>query len=134
MNIAFFNTKNKIKENFIPIDNKNIRMYVCGPTVYDRAHIGNARPAVVFDLLFRFLRHVYGTENVTYVRNFTDIDDKINKKAKDTGRNIRSITDETIKPNRYAPQSPINIFALGKLKIKIAIKTKKTFKLISDIL
>ena len=96
MNIAFFNTKNKIKENFIPIDNKNIRMYVCGPTVYDRAHIGNARPAVVFDLLFRFLRHVYGTENVTYVRNFTDIDDKINKKAKDTGRNIRSITDETI--------------------------------------
>ena len=80
----------------MPIDKNNIRMYVCGPTVYDRAHIGNARPAVVFDLLFRFLRHLYGTNHVTYIRNFTDIDDKINKKATDTGRNIRSITDETI--------------------------------------
>ena len=96
MNIAFYNTKSKTKENFIPIDKKNIRMYVCGPTVYDRAHIGNARPAVVFDLLFRFLRHIYGAENITYVRNFTDIDDKINQKAKDTGRDIRIITDETI--------------------------------------
>ncbi len=71
-------------------------MYVCGPTVYDRAHIGNARPAVVFDLLFRFFKHIYGSECVTYVRNFTDIDDKINDKSKITGRSIKQITDETI--------------------------------------
>jgi cysteinyl-tRNA synthetase len=96
MDIAFFNTKNRIKEKFTPIDENNVRMYVCGPTVYDRAHIGNARPAVVFDLLFRLLKYAYGPNNVTYVRNFTDIDDKINQKAQDTGREIREITDETI--------------------------------------
>jgi cysteinyl-tRNA synthetase len=70
-------------------------MYVCGPTVYDRAHLGNARPVVVFDVLFRLLRHVYGAESVTYVRNFTDVDDKINARAAETGRPIRAITDET---------------------------------------
>ena len=70
-------------------------MYVCGPTVYDRAHIGNARPVIVFDVLFRLLRHVYGAENVTYVRNFTDVDDKINARAAESGRTIREITDET---------------------------------------
>jgi cysteinyl-tRNA synthetase len=70
-------------------------MYVCGPTVYDRAHLGNARPAIVFDVLFRFLRAVYGPEKVTYVRNFTDVDDKINARASETGRTIREITDET---------------------------------------
>jgi len=73
-----------------------VRMYVCGPTVYDRAHIGNARPVVVFDVLYRLLRHVYGADHVTYARNFTDVDDKINKRAADTGRSIREITDETI--------------------------------------
>ncbi|MCL4131223.1 UNVERIFIED_CONTAM: hypothetical protein GTU68_021870 [Idotea baltica] len=71
-------------------------MYVCGPTVYDRAHLGNARPVVVFDTLFRLLRHVYGDDYVTYARNFTDVDDKINAKAAETGRSIRDITDETI--------------------------------------
>jgi len=71
-------------------------MYVCGPTVYDRAHIGNARPVIVFDMLYRLLRHVYGAEHVTYVRNFTDVDDKINAKAADTGRTIGEITEETI--------------------------------------
>ena len=70
-------------------------MYVCGPTVYDRAHIGNARPVIVFDVLFRLLRHVYGAENVTYVRNVTDVDDKINARAAESGRTIREITDET---------------------------------------
>ncbi|MBF9047277.1 cysteine--tRNA ligase [Rhodobacterales bacterium LSUCC0031] len=73
-----------------------VAMYVCGPTVYDRAHLGNARPAVVFDVLFRLLRHVYGAGNVTYVRNFTDVDDKINARATATGRPISEITDETI--------------------------------------
>src|SRR5690606_1814974 len=62
-------------------DANNVRMYVCGPTVYDFAHIGNARPVIVFDVLFRLLRHVYGAEHVTYVRNITDVDDKINARA-----------------------------------------------------
>ena len=79
--IALWNTKTRRKETFVPLDSANVRMYACGPTVYDRAHIGNARPAVVFDLLFRLLRRVYGPDCVTYVRNITDIDDKINARA-----------------------------------------------------
>lgn len=81
MALAFTNTLTRTKEPFVPIDPHNVRMYVCGPTVYDFAHIGNARPAVVFDVLFRLLRHVYGPEHVTYVRNITDVDDKINARA-----------------------------------------------------
>ena len=73
-----------------------VGMYVCGPTVYDRAHLGNARPAVVFDVLYRLLRHVYGPDAVTYVRNFTDVDDNINARAAQTGRPIAAITEETI--------------------------------------
>ena len=79
--IKLHNTKSRSKEIFTPIDPKNVRMYVCGPTVYDRAHLGNARPVVVFDVLYRLLRHVYGENHVTYVRNFTDVDDKINAEA-----------------------------------------------------
>ena len=78
--IKLYNSKKRFKELFEPIDTKNVRMYVCGPTVYDRAHLGNARPVVVFDMLYRLLRQVYGLKNVNYVRNFTDIDDKINSK------------------------------------------------------
>jgi cysteinyl-tRNA synthetase len=79
--IRLWNTKTKAKEVFVPIDPANVRMYVCGPTVYDRAHLGNARPVVVFDVLYRLLCHVWGAENVTYVRNITDVDDKINATA-----------------------------------------------------
>ncbi len=79
--IKLHNSLTRQKEVFEPIDPKNVRMYVCGPTVYDRAHIGNARPVVVFDVLNRLLREVYGPEHVTYVRNFTDVDDKINATA-----------------------------------------------------
>jgi cysteinyl-tRNA synthetase len=79
--IRLWNTKTKAKEIFAPIDPQNVRIYVCGPTVYDRAHLGNARPVVVFDVLFRLLRHVHGPDNVTYVRNITDVDDKINATA-----------------------------------------------------
>jgi len=79
--IRLHNTKTKAKEVFAPIDPSNVRMYVCGPTVYDRAHLGNARPVIVFDVLYRLLRHVYGADHVTYVRNFTDVDDKINAEA-----------------------------------------------------
>ncbi|MGA0542733.1 cysteine--tRNA ligase [Neotabrizicola sp. VNH66] len=79
--IRLTNSKTRRKEDFTPLDPKNVRMYVCGPTVYDRAHLGNARPVVVFDTLYRLLRHVYGADHVTYVRNFTDVDDKINAEA-----------------------------------------------------
>ena len=79
--IRLYNTKTRQKERFVPIDATNLRMYLCGPTVYDRAHLGNARPVIVFDVLNRLLRHVYGPDAVTYVRNFTDVDDKINATA-----------------------------------------------------
>ncbi len=79
--IRLHNTKARKREAFTPIDPKNVRMYVCGPTVYDRAHLGNARPVIVFDVLYRLLRHVYGPDHVTYVRNFTDVDDRINETA-----------------------------------------------------
>ncbi|WP_372615145.1 cysteine--tRNA ligase [Aquicoccus sp.] len=93
--IKLYNTRSRKKERFEPIDPDNVRMYVCGPTVYDRAHLGNARPVVVFDVLFRLLRHVYGPDHVTYVRNFTDVDDKINARAAESGREISQITAET---------------------------------------
>ena len=96
MTITLYDTKRREKAPFMPIDPRNVRMYVCGPTVYDRAHLGNARPVVVFDVLYRVLRHAYGTDFVKYVRNFTDVDDKINAKAAATGRAIGDITDETI--------------------------------------
>ncbi|WP_273699526.1 cysteine--tRNA ligase [Paracoccus sphaerophysae] len=79
--IKLTNTRTRTREPFVPLDPQDVRMYLCGPTVYDRAHLGNARPVVVFDVLYRLLRHAYGAENVTYVRNFTDVDDKINAAA-----------------------------------------------------
>ncbi len=90
-----FNTLQRRKEEFVPIDEKNVRMYVCGPTVYDRAHLGNAKTPVVFDVLFRVLLHKYGQEHVTYVSNITDVDDKILNKHKETGKSIREITEQT---------------------------------------
>ncbi|WP_281857329.1 cysteine--tRNA ligase [Litoreibacter halocynthiae] len=96
MTIKLYNTKTRQKEVFKPIVDGKASMYVCGPTVYERAHLGNARPVLVFDMLYRLLRHEYGAENVKYVRNFTDVDDKINARAAQTGRPISEITDETI--------------------------------------
>ncbi len=93
--ITLYNTRTRRKDPFRPLDPRNVRMYVCGPTVYDRAHLGNARPVVVFDTLFRLLRHVYGDNRVTYVRNITDVDDKIIARARETGREIGAITEET---------------------------------------
>jgi cysteinyl-tRNA synthetase len=95
MTITLYNTATRKKEPLTPIEEGKVSMYVCGPTVYDRAHMGNARAVVVFDMLFRLLRHEYGAQNVTYVRNFTDIDDKINARAAETGREIGDITAET---------------------------------------
>lgn len=93
--IKLHNTKTRKKEVFTPIEADNVRMYVCGPTVYDRAHLGNARPVVVFDVLYRLLIEVYGCKAVTYARNFTDVDDKINARAAESGRKIGEITAET---------------------------------------
>jgi cysteinyl-tRNA synthetase len=81
MELRLYDTLTRDKRRFVPLDAKNVRMYVCGPTVYDFAHIGNARPVIVFDMLFRLLRHIYGADHVTYVRNITDVDDKINARA-----------------------------------------------------
>jgi cysteinyl-tRNA synthetase len=81
MDLRLYDTLTREKRTFVPLDPDNVRMYVCGPTVYDFAHIGNARPVIVFDVLFRLLRHLYGEQHVTYVRNITDVDDKINNRA-----------------------------------------------------
>ena len=81
MSLRLYNTLTRQKNAFQPLDAMNVRMYVCGPTVYDYAHIGNARPIIVFDVLFRLLRHIYGADHVTYARNITDVDDKINTRA-----------------------------------------------------
>ncbi len=94
-NIYLHNSMTRKKERFVPIDPKDVRMYLCGPTVYDRAHLGNARNVIMFDVLFRLLRHIYGEKAVNYVRNFTDVDDKINDRARQSGRNIAEITQET---------------------------------------
>ena len=94
-NIYLHNSMTRKKERFVPIDPKDVRMYLCGPTVYDRAHLGNARNVIMFDVLFRLLRHVYGEKAVNYVRNFTDVDDKINDRARQSGRSIAEITQET---------------------------------------
>jgi cysteinyl-tRNA synthetase len=97
MELRLYDTLTREKRVFAPLDPARVRMYVCGPTVYDFAHIGNARPVIVFDVLFRLLRHIYGAEHVTYVRNITDVDDKINARAAERGVSIRELTEETYK-------------------------------------
>jgi cysteinyl-tRNA synthetase len=94
--LTLYNTLTRRKEPFQPIDPGNVRMYVCGPTVYDYAHIGNARPIIVFDVLFRLLRYTYGPEHVAYARNITDVDDKINARAAERGIDIGTLTEETV--------------------------------------
>jgi cysteinyl-tRNA synthetase len=114
--LRLYNTLTKAKEDFVPLDASNVRMYVCGPTVYDFAHIGNARPVIVFDVLFRLLRHLYGPEHVTYVRNITDIDDKINKRAFDRWTKKRPLLDEVrALTDVTAKQYEDDVAALGNL-------------------
>src|SRR5664279_1488339 len=116
MTLRLYNTLTRTKQDFVPIDAKNVRMYVCGPTVYDFAHIGNARPLIVFDVLFRLLRQLYGESHVTYVRNITDVDDKINARAAqeypDLPLNdaIRAVTEKT------TAQFHADVDALGCLR------------------
>lgn len=115
MEIRLYDTLTREKRAFAPIDPKNVRLYVCGPTVYDFAHIGNARPVIVFDVLYRLLRHAYGEAHVTYVRNITDIDDKINDRAArdfpglPLNEAIRKVTEKT------AAQFHADVAALGCL-------------------
>ena len=103
MELKLYDTLTREKRIFRPLDPANVRMYVCGPTVYDFAHIGNARPVIVFDVLFRLLRHLYGADHVTYVRNITDVDDKINARAAEEypalplNEAIRKVTEKTDK-------------------------------------
>src|SRR5471030_2346173 len=97
MELKLYDTLTREKRVFTPLDLTRVRMYVCGPTVYDFAHIGNARSVIVFDVLFRLLRHLYGDSHVTYVRNITDVDDKINARATERNIPIRELTDETYK-------------------------------------
>jgi len=116
MELRLYDTLTKEKRLFVPLDPKNVRMYVCGPTVYDFAHIGNARPVIVFDVLFRLLRHVYGEAHVKYVRNITDVDDKINDRAArdypgvPLNEAIRKVTEQTEK------QFHDDVDALGSLR------------------
>lgn len=116
LRLKFYNTLTREKSEFQPIDANNVRMYVCGPTVYDYAHIGNARPVIVFDVLFRLLRHVYGENGVTYARNITDVDDKINARALRDYPNlplndaIHAVTEKT------AQQFHADVAALGCLE------------------
>src|SRR5215475_2403896 len=88
MELKLYDTLTREKRPFEPLDPNRVRMYVCGPTVYDFAHIGNARPVIVFDVLFRLLRHLYGADHVVYVRNITDVDDKINARAAEEYPNL----------------------------------------------
>jgi cysteinyl-tRNA synthetase len=107
--IHLYNTLTRDHQVFEPIDAKNVRMYVCGPTVYDFAHIGNARPVVAFDVLYRLLRHVYGKDHVTYVRNITDVEDKIMEAAAKNGESIAALT------GRYTDAYNEDMGALGAL-------------------
>lgn len=107
MALHFHNTLSGEKEPFIPLDPERITVYLCGPTVYNYAHIGNARPAVVFDVLNRLLRHHY--PQVVFVRNITDVDDKINQQAQDSGESIQMISA------RYAKAYNQDIAALHVL-------------------
>src|SRR5260370_13360936 len=115
MDLRLYDTLTREKRTFVPLDQTNVRMYVCGPTVYDFAHIGNARPVIVFDVLFRLLRHLYGEKHVTYVRNITDVDDKINDRAArdfpglPLNEAIRKVTEKT------AAQFHADAAALGAL-------------------
>jgi cysteinyl-tRNA synthetase len=116
MQLRLYDTLTKEKRPFTPLDPNNVRMYVCGPTVYDFAHIGNARPVIVFDVLFRLLRRLYGENRVTYVRNITDVDDKINARAArdfpglPLNEAIRKVTELTEK------QFHEDVDALGSLR------------------
>ena len=110
MTLALYDTMARAKRRFEPADPGRVTMYVCGPTVYNFAHVGNFRPVVVFDVLFRLLRHIYGEDAVLYAANVTDVDDKINAKAAEEGVAIEAITD------RYLAAYNADAAKLGRLR------------------
>jgi len=134
MELRLYDTLSREKRPFVPLDPKNVRMYVCGPTVYDFAHIGNARPVIVFDVLFRLLRHLYGESHVTYVRNITDVDDKINDRAArdfpglPLNEAIRKVTEQTEK------QFHADVDALGCLRPSVEPRATEHIAEMRDII
>ncbi|HEY3888168.1 MAG TPA: cysteine--tRNA ligase, partial [Caulobacteraceae bacterium] len=120
MNLVLYDTMTREKRPFIPRDPKRVTMYVCGPTVYNYAHIGNARPVVVFDLLYRLLRREYGPEQVIYAANVTDVDDRINQKAIDEGVPIDVIT------RRYLDAYHADMSVLGALRPSVEPRATET--------
>jgi cysteinyl-tRNA synthetase len=134
MTLKLHDTLARKKREFVPIDASNVRLYVCGPTVYDFAHIGNARPVIVFDVLFRFLRRLYGDKHVTYVRNITDVDDKINERAAHDfpalplNKAIRQLTETTAK------QFHEDIGALGCLEPSVEPRATEHIAEMRDII
>jgi cysteinyl-tRNA synthetase len=134
MDLRLYDTLSREKRSFVPLDRKNVRMYVCGPTVYDFAHIGNARPLIVFDVLFRLLRHLYGEQHVTYARNITDVDDKINDRAardfpgQPLNEAIRNVTEQTEK------QFHDDVDALGCLRPTVEPRATEHIAEMRDII
>jgi cysteinyl-tRNA synthetase len=134
MDLRLYDTLSREKRSFVPLDRQNVRMYVCGPTVYDFAHIGNARPVIVFDVLFRLLRHLYGEQHVTYVRNITDVDDKINERAArdfpgmPLNEAIRKVTEQTEK------QFHDDVDALGCLRPTVEPRATEHIAEMRDII
>jgi cysteinyl-tRNA synthetase len=128
MNLVLYDTMTREKRAFVPHDPMRVTMYVCGPTVYNYAHIGNARPVVAFDLLFRLLRHIYGDEHVVYAANVTDVDDKINQKAADEGVPIGVITA------RYLDAYHADMSVLGALKPTFEPRATETMVEIIDMI
>ncbi|MFN9542421.1 MAG: cysteine--tRNA ligase, partial [Alphaproteobacteria bacterium] len=128
MSLTIYNTLAREKQVFTPIDPKNVRMYVCGPTVYDFAHIGNGRPVIVFDVLFRLLRHAYGPGHVTYVRNITDVEDKIIARAAERGIPIRELTEGTARIYQE------DALALGSLPPTVEPRVTETMDVIIDMI
>ena len=128
MSLTVYNTLAREKQAFSPIDPKNVRMYVCGPTVYDFAHIGNGRPVIVFDVLFRLLRHLYGDAHVSYVRNITDVEDKIIARAAERGVSIRELTEGTARIYQE------DALALGCLAPSAEPRVTETMDVIIDMI
>ena len=120
MTLRLYDTQARAKRDFVPIDPARVTMYVCGPTVYNFAHIGNARPVVVFDVMFRLLRGLYGVDHVVYAANVTDVDDKINQKAAAEGVAIDVITD------RYLDAYHADMLALGALPPTVEPRATRT--------
>src|SRR5277367_4687761 len=128
MALRLHDTLRREKRAFVPVNPERVTMYVCGPTVYNYAHIGNARPVVVFDVLFRLLRRLYGEDHVVYAANVTDVDDKINLKAAQEGVPISTITD------RYLDAYNADMSVLGALKPTLQPRATHTMDAIIDMI